>query len=613
MSLLLRTWDEVEDFRFGFDLDADRILEVRRDTGHVTTVAPEVTYIAYDEDYYIHGFWYWRHIIDTRLFADFLRAHADLLVDDDGDGVATMPDAYVHFPKWADTRTSFTGTDADEYISPDTYDGQNINAAGGDDVLFIGVPYEMRGAWGVQSRAHGGEGDDLLVSGMDGTVLFGDAGDDVLISGDARTGRPRKGSELYGGDGADDLSTGSSVDTLYGGAGDDIYRFELGDRDDRVKDADGGNLIVFGEGVALEDLAFTRSGTLLTVFYGNAPDDSPNYVRIEGFYTTADADLPWVGAGFGDLSFVDEGGETRHSLVDLVGGVQAERIGQAGIVEVAQARRGDAVWVAFDAPIENAVVVLGAMTRNGLQAATSRVIDVTDEGFFLRIDEWAYMDGRHLAEEISWMAVSAGSWLLPSGDQLQTGRTQVDSKWTSAGSDAGLAGGASVFSTVQGEAEATPVTTRVRHTAEAAFQLRLQEEEGSDHLHPEETVNWIAVEHGAAAVNDIDRPFESWRREIAPGLDPETAVDGDYDEHVFAQSFAQSYGSRPALFAALQTFYGRNPANVRLTDWDETGFAAFVQEEQSRDDELNHKPEGIGWAAFAEGAIMGFSADATLL
>ncbi|MEL7184399.1 MAG: glycoside hydrolase family 9 protein, partial [Pseudomonadota bacterium] len=60
--------------------------------------------------------------------------------------------------------------------------------------------------------------------------------------------------------------------------------------------------------------------------------------------------------------------------------------------------------VRFDQTIEDAVVVMGPASFEGSHALSVRVRNVTDDGFEFQLDEWEYLDGRHVRETISWMA-----------------------------------------------------------------------------------------------------------------------------------------------------------------------------------------------------------------
>ena len=102
-------------------------------------------------------------------------------------------------------------------------------------------------------------------------------------------------------------------------------------------------------------------------------------------------------------------------------------IGQVGTVTVGQASSAEWHSVAFDQPIADAVVVMSAMTQNGGDPFTVRVRNVTEDGFEFQIDEWDYLDGYHVTETLSWMAVEEGVHTLENGQTIYAGNETVDS------------------------------------------------------------------------------------------------------------------------------------------------------------------------------------------
>lgn len=95
-----------------------------------------------------------------------------------------------------------------------------------------------------------------------------------------------KGNDrLNGSSKADILMGGEGNDTLVGGAGDDVYVFNRGDGKDRIIDSasskvgtdqsnPGGDKLLFGAGITIEDLILQRSGNDLKVYVTNGQDMS---------------------------------------------------------------------------------------------------------------------------------------------------------------------------------------------------------------------------------------------------------------------------------------------------------------------------------------------------
>ncbi|MEM1275383.1 MAG: DUF5060 domain-containing protein, partial [Pseudomonadota bacterium] len=81
---------------------------------------------------------------------------------------------------------------------------------------------------------------------------------------------------------------------------------------------------------------------------------------------------------------------------------------EIGSLTLEQSTPDQWVSVTFDAPIQDARVVMGPITFDGPDEAIARVRNVTDTGFEFQIDEWWYKDGWHMTETVSWMAMSEG-------------------------------------------------------------------------------------------------------------------------------------------------------------------------------------------------------------
>ena len=68
-------------------------------------------------------------------------------------------------------------------------------------------------------------------------------------------------------------------------------------------------------------------------------------------------------------------------------------------------------------------------------------------------------------------------------------------------------------------------------------------------------------------------------------------------------AFDQPFLDRPVLAAGIETFDGPNPAGLRFKDLDREGFQVRVEEERSRDWEVWHRSEVVGYFALPAGTI----------
>ncbi len=101
---------------------------------------------------------------------------------------------------------------------------------------------------------------------------------------------------IYGYDGNDVLIGGKGNDYLYGGNGDDTYIFNLGDGNDVIDDGNNGSInndrLIFGEGISIDNIMFSKNGDHLIIYYGNDGDTVTinnqryDYHAIENFETS---------------------------------------------------------------------------------------------------------------------------------------------------------------------------------------------------------------------------------------------------------------------------------------------------------------------------------------
>ena len=147
---------------------------------------------------------------------------------------------------------------------------------------------------GIGHAKTGGDTDDTMsTSGVslrsgDGVWLSGRGGDDTL------TGSSRD----------DILIGGRGTDRLVGGSGDDVYVYARGDGDDTIRDtgsrsvgsnrADpGGDKLVFGPGITIEDLVLQRSGNTMKIHVGDTDDmtvplaDLDDTVSVENWHSSS--------------------------------------------------------------------------------------------------------------------------------------------------------------------------------------------------------------------------------------------------------------------------------------------------------------------------------------
>lgn len=125
---------------------------------------------------------------------------------------------------------------------------------------------------------YGGQGADSIHGGIGNDLIYGDSeiinenidGNDYLMGGDGN-------DTVYGGFGDDTINGGFGDDLLYGGDGNDLIMgnggFDTiygGDGNDTITDDSGTDTIVFGEGITLNNIHISTSGSNKIITYGTS-------------------------------------------------------------------------------------------------------------------------------------------------------------------------------------------------------------------------------------------------------------------------------------------------------------------------------------------------------
>ncbi|KLN58852.1 hypothetical protein WH96_20820, partial [Kiloniella spongiae] len=168
----------------------------------------------------------------------------------------------------------------------------------------------------IWTRLGNGAGDDKLVGGAGDDLLYGDVGKDTLTGDEGN-------DTLYGGAGADDLAGGEDDDLLIGGDSDgDVYRFNVGDGADTIRNSGAHAKLVFGTGIALADIEYSKQGDDLLL-----RTSATDVVTIEGWYLDSKKQVAIALADevgrtlvLGDSSANDLAGTNGDDILNGLGG-----------------------------------------------------------------------------------------------------------------------------------------------------------------------------------------------------------------------------------------------------------------------------------------------------
>jgi len=243
------------------------------------------------------------------------------------------------------------------------------------------------------------------------------------------------------------------------------------------------------------------------------------------------------------------------------------------------------LFVAFNETFTNPVVVARSASLNDDDPAVVRVKNVTSTGFEIRIQEWEYLDGDHGFEMVSYIVMEEGRHELPNGIQVEAGTFEENKKRT-VSFDQAFNQIPVVMSGVTTENEADAVTCRNYNISLNSFNVALQEQEINKYKHAaDETISYIAWEPSSGTVNGMDYIVDSTLDEVKHSL--------------HNVPFYPSFASSPVLVAGMQTGDGGDTSNVRYQNKNAAGIEVQVDEDQSRDSEVNHTSEVVGYMAFS--------------
>ncbi|WP_147431054.1 fibronectin type III domain-containing protein [Thiocapsa rosea] len=252
---------------------------------------------------------------------------------------------------------------------------------------------------------------------------------------------------------------------------------------------------------------------------------------------------------------------------------------EIGEVEINQEWQRVELQRAFKDP----VVVVKALSSYDPEPAIIRVDAIDPAGFSIRVQEWDYLDGAHDLETVSYLVMERGRHQLPDGvwveaDSLVTGTTQAFQRhlFSAPFEDAPV-----VFATVASFNESDAVTARLHAIETDGFDVGLREQEANAQQHLPERIDFIAWEASSGVVDGM-------RYEVG-----RTGRMVNHEAHnlVYQTAFVRP----PVLVADMQTTHGDDTAALRWQNLNVESVDLRVQEEQSRDREMTHLLEDVGY------------------
>jgi hypothetical protein len=243
--------------------------------------------------------------------------------------------------------------------------------------------------------------------------------------------------------------------------------------------------------------------------------------------------------------------------------------------------------VSFNKTFIDPVVVANPLSYNEGEPAVLRIRNVDNTGFDIRVQEWDYLDGIHAEETIGYMVMERGAYTLPDGTMVEAGMFDTDAAGSFGWVDFSQTFNQVpvVTSTVSSFNEEDAVCSRLRNINTIGFDFCMQEQEGNSQIHTIETISYIAWEPSSGTVDNLT--FEVDKTDDAITHNLQTIV------------YNEAFVAPPVFLADMQTTDGGDVANLRWQNNGLCGIDIEIGEEQSRDSEIDHTTEVVGYMVFS--------------
>lgn len=247
---------------------------------------------------------------------------------------------------------------------------------------------------------------------------------------------------------------------------------------------------------------------------------------------------------------------------------------------------GEWVRVSLSSTFQNPVVIAGPASFNDPAPGVIRLRNVDATGFDIKFSEWNYLDGTHPEETVSYMVVEKGRYTLPDGSMVEAGSFAGTTKWATVPFSSAFAKVPVVMTTIASNNEADTISGRIQDITTTGFTYYFREQEKNTNTHAKETVSYLAWEPGEGSLGTMQYRV--------------AATDNAVTQVWSATIFPSPYATPPLLLADMQTTASADTSALRMKNLSTTEFEVKVEEEQSKDSEVGHVAEAVGYIALSQ-------------
>jgi PKD repeat protein len=243
------------------------------------------------------------------------------------------------------------------------------------------------------------------------------------------------------------------------------------------------------------------------------------------------------------------------------------------------------VQVLFSNAFTSPVIIAGPPAYNDPDPVLIRIRNVTSEGFEIRLQEWDYQDDTHAPEIFSFIVLEAGVYTLNNGMKVEAGNFTGSTTFQEITLQQAYTSVPIILTQVVSDNELDAVTGRVANITSAKFEYKMQEQQTNKKSHVGETISYLAWEPGTGELSTL--MFEA-------GTTGQNVSNNWHD-----LSFQSQFPELPLFLGGMQTNVDADPASPRINGLTETSVQVQVAEEQSKDTEVTHAAEVIGYLAIS--------------
>jgi len=358
---------------------------------------------------------------------------------------------------------------------------------------------------------------------------------------------------------------------------------------------------------------------------GYTPIDNNNNSYDETIFGSEGADLIYGGYGMdlidgnsgNDTLVGNEGsdtfiinGEAGENGTDIYGGntdgsenipiAKTTAIMETGTLELSQ----DVQQVTLSQTFENPVVLAFVQTSNSTHAVATRISNVEGNIFDIKLQEPDYLDGTHEIETVNFMVVEEGIWVMPDGSIMEAGTVNTNlistQAFKSVDFDAGFDEQPIILTSAQTSNDDSFIAVRQANATEDGFEITMQEQESTNSgSHAVETLGWVAIEPGSGS-GDAFSWFAGRTSDTVTHENSQIDLSSEFDTDI-------------SVVASVSSYDGGDTSWARGDGLEDNILNISVEEESSRDSEVNHTTETIDYFAFnGTGVIYGDPYDPTL-